>query len=319
MGAAEAGAQAAAASPAAPQAGPPAVPAPPPVEAPITPPGGPSPEPDGPARAPRSVHEAISKFGERHRQEVRQVAELFCSQLALAERYRSLPQDQLVSIIMPAYNRASCMGHAVESVLGQRYQNWELIIADDGSTDDTPAVVDRYAEADPRAKGLRLAGNSGAAKARNLALAQSRGSLIAYLDTDNVWMDLYLLVMVGMLKDHPEHSIAYTGYFDVDLDRDAAVIRCRPFDREALLQRNYIDLNTVMHRRSLYEGLGGFDERLVRQQDWDLLLKYTEHETPLVVPAVLCYYYRKRGWDQLTEIGERAGTRQIIMAKWGRK
>ena len=313
------GTQAAAPEPAAPEARPGTTPAPPTAATPIASPAEPSPAQREPARASRTVREAIRRFEERHRQGVRQVAELFCSQLTLAQRYRLLPQDQLVSVIMPTYNRAHCIGHAIESVLGQRYENWELIIADDGSSDDTPEVVRKYTEADPRVKGLRLAKNAGAASARNLALAQSRGSLIAYLDTDNVWMDLYLLIMVGMLKDHPERSTAYTGYFDVRLDQDRAVIMLRPFDREALLRRNYIDLNTFMHRRQLYERLGGFDERLVRQQDWDLALKYTEHETPLVVPAVLCYYYRKRGWGQLSEIGQRAGTREIIMAKWRRE
>src|SRR5699024_6935331 len=106
----------------------------------------------------------------------------------------------LVSIVMPAYNSEEYIEEAVNSVINQTYKNWELIIVDDNSTDDTKRIVERIAERDIRINYIKLNNNSGAAIARNTAINNSHGKYIAFLDSDDRWyprkLERQLLFMV---------------------------------------------------------------------------------------------------------------------------
>ena len=93
--------------------------------------------------------------------------------------------NELVSIIMPSYNTAKFISETIDSVLAQTYENWELIIVDDCSKDDTDTVVARYT--DPRIRYLKNEVNSGAAVSRNRALREAKGRWIAFLDSDDLW------------------------------------------------------------------------------------------------------------------------------------
>lgn len=95
--------------------------------------------------------------------------------------------DQLVSIIMPSYNSAQTIAASIESVMAQSYRHWELLISDDGSTDDTVAVIKKYADNEPRIKLDKLTENGGAGKARNSAIKRAQGRYIAFLDADDLW------------------------------------------------------------------------------------------------------------------------------------
>jgi glycosyltransferase involved in cell wall biosynthesis len=176
----------------------------------------------------------------------------------------------LVSIVMPAWNRASLIAGAVESVLRQDYQNWELIIVDDGSDDGTLDVVSALTH-DPRVRVTEIA-HGGVSAARNAGLEASRGALIAYLDTDNRWVEHYLSTMVRVLERDSLDAV-YSAMKVVGDDR--VYYRCADFDWDALLDQNYIDLNVFMHTTALYSRLGGFDISLRRMVDWDLILRYT--------------------------------------------
>lgn len=197
---------------------------------------------------------------------------------------RLLAETPLISVILPTRNRAALLPTAIESVLAQIYPNWELLIVDDGSTDDTPAIIAAYR--DPRIQALRAAG-SGVAAARNLALAQAKGALIAYLDSDNAW--------------HPEYlEIAAAHLIDRDLDLVYAAIEAddgwrrryvgAEYDFDALARRNYIDINVVLHRRALYDSRGGCDETLRRMSDWDLILRYCRNSRVAYAPFIGCVY-----------------------------
>lgn len=95
--------------------------------------------------------------------------------------------NDLVSIIMPSYNTAKYISAAIESILNQTYENWELIIVDDCSTDNTDEILTEYAKKDSRIRYYKNEKNSGAAVARNRALRQAKGKWVAFLDSDDLW------------------------------------------------------------------------------------------------------------------------------------
>ncbi|WPL15264.1 Spore coat polysaccharide biosynthesis protein SpsA [Thiorhodovibrio winogradskyi] len=212
-------------------------------------------------------------------------------------------QPPLVSVIMLSHNRATLITEAIASVLEQRYGHWELWVCDDGSTDHTAAVVARVADA--RVHYLALP-KQGAAAARNQGLRRARGALIAYLDTDNLWHPDYLATAVALLQAQPGRSALYMDYLDCRL-LPAGQVRLerfsgRVFDPEALLQRNFIDLNAFVHRRELFACLGGFDESLVRLQDYALILTYSWLRDPLYWPHPLNLYLRDPHVGQITQV-----------------
>lgn len=117
--------------------------------------------------------------------------------------------DDLVSIIMPSYNAARFIGESIDSVLGQTYGNWELLIVDDCSTDETMQTVAAYG--DSRIRYLRNTTNCGAAVSRNRALCEARGRWIAFLDSDDLWLPQKLERQINFMIDNG-YGFAYTDY-----------------------------------------------------------------------------------------------------------
>ena len=280
----------------------------------------------GRPRALRTHHEFASTDTGRFYDLVRPVVETagaaFVDPWATSEEaLRAQPVDPggddapLVSIVMPTYNRAHLIREAIDSVTDQTWLNWELLVCDDGSDDDTADVVQSLG--DDRIVYLQLP-RGGAAAARNAGLAQAHGDLIAYLDTDNLWHPRFLEVMVRALRDHPGRSMAYARYVDLVMGESGPEVKRfgeLPFDYERLTQKNFVDLNSMVHRRVLYDRLGGFNEELVRQQDWDLVLKYAFLRDPLYVDRFLAVYRRNEAWGQITDVhADNTSTQPIIEA-----
>ncbi|MEW6585579.1 MAG: glycosyltransferase family 2 protein [Nitrospirota bacterium] len=222
------------------------------------------------------------------------------NELRLVQRYRDRKQDSNVSIIMPTWNRAFVIGRAIDSALKQSYTNFELIISDDGSTDNTEEVVNRYSSSDHRIKYLKSE-HAGVSRARNIGLQHSTGPLIAYLDSDNVWSEHFLLLMVNLFVDNPYTNTLYCALKRViDTIPVKEFISFRHYDRKYLLSRNYIDMNIFMHRRHLFEELGGFTEGIDVLEDWDLIVRYTKNNPPCVLECVLATYYFEKDFEHLS-------------------
>lgn len=119
-----------------------------------------------------------------------------------------------VSIIMPSYDTASYIVESIQSVLAQTYQNWELIIVDDCSTDDTDEVVKPFLS-DSRIRYFKNEKNSGAAVSRNRALREAKGKWIAFLDSDDLWMPKKLEKQISFMKENG-YQFSYTDYIEVD-------------------------------------------------------------------------------------------------------
>lgn len=122
--------------------------------------------------------------------------------------------NELVSIIMPSYNTGKYIAETIESVIAQTYRNWELIIVDDCSTDNTDAVIEKYLS-DERIIYLKNDHNSGAAVSRNKALRKAKGKWIAFLDSDDLWMPEKLMQQIRFMKKYDCH-FSYTNYMEID-------------------------------------------------------------------------------------------------------
>jgi hypothetical protein len=208
----------------------------------------------------------------------------------------ALADAPLVSVILPTRNRSRLLARAVASVRSQIYSNWELLVVDDSSTDATPSAVERLRDeiGQDRLRASRIP-HGGVCAARNHALTQAKGSLVAYLDDDNVMHPLWLKAVVWAFAQRPEVDVLYGGVVIDDLRRvlrrdagDLPSYHLYPFDRQRLMQSNLADMGAIAHRSGLPEA--HFDESLREMGDWDLLVRLTRDKAPLVLPAVACFY-----------------------------
>jgi teichuronic acid biosynthesis glycosyltransferase TuaG len=157
-------------------------------------------------------------------------------------------RDGLVSIITPAYRAAAVIEQTITSVLAQTYQNWEMLIADDCSPDDTRLVIANWAQRDPRIRLISLPVNSGPAQARNAALAEAKGRWIAFLDSDDLWLPEKLARSLEFAQRHGA-ALVYTGYrrIDVDGQRNGEFIQVPPrLTYRQLLGNTAIATSTVL-------------------------------------------------------------------------
>ena len=208
---------------------------------------------------------------------------------ALLEEYSKREQNDLVSVIIPTFNNVGTIEKAIFSVINQIYRNFEIIIVNDGSTDDTLKVLSKFVHNERVV--VKSIQNSGPAHARNTGMKLAKGDYFAYIDADNEWYPEYLLIMVNTIKDTPEIELAYCGQ-EVYKNKFFEKIRFKPFSRSFLENTNFIDINSVVHKRVLYDSCGGFDTRLLRLEDWDLILRYTQRKFPCCVNCSLVKYNR---------------------------
>lgn len=205
----------------------------------------------------------------------------------------SLSAEPLISVVMPTHNRADLLPRSLGSLLSQEYRNWELLVCDDGSSDETASVVE--AVDDPRIR-YRPGEPAGACAARNRGLAAARGNLIAYLDDDNRMHPLWLKCVAWAFEQRPAVDVLYGGIVIDDTGRlHREPVREMPsawlesYDREAVVSNNVADASAIAHRAGLAEAR--YDESLQTTGDWDLILRLTADREPLTLPAIACFYY----------------------------
>ncbi|MGE0735482.1 MAG: glycosyltransferase family 2 protein [Alphaproteobacteria bacterium] len=231
-------------------------------------------------------HEALAKRVDDHARqlEVRTVMD-WIERAAVHTR-------PLVSVVLPTRNRSALLQRAIASVERQTYPHWELLIVDDGSTDGTQAFL--AALGNPRIRHFRADG-VGAGAARNVALAEARGELVAYLDDDNIMMPNWLKSIVWGFEQRPGSKILYGAIVVDDLsriDRKGSGQMPRlfywPYDHHAVARHNIADIGCIAHRAGLPEAR--FDPDLREMADWDLFLRLTRDAPPLALPAIACMY-----------------------------
>ncbi len=183
-----------------------------------------------------------------------------------------------ISVIIPTYNQSGTLRRAVSSVLGQTFDNFEIVVVNDASTDETKAVLSRFG--DPRIRTVSHGKNRGAAASRNTGIRESTGDFIAFLDSDDEWLQDKLSQQIAMIgAAPPDMQACCTRYFVTLNPYDKSWRRMLPLEHDWFthLLRRGCDLSpgsTLMARRSIFEELGLFDETLQRYEDWDWLLRY---------------------------------------------
>ncbi len=182
-----------------------------------------------------------------------------------------------VSVVMPAYNVAPYIGTSIASVCAQTFADWELLIVDDGSTDDTAAIAERFARADPRVRVLRQA-NGGISAARNTALRRTAGEFIAILDSDDLWSPGFLAGQLAVFERHPDTDVVTGNAWFLGGPLDGAPARPTPDARPAPDLLGIITDETAVFimcvfRRRVYDAIGGFDESMRCNEDYDLWLR----------------------------------------------
>jgi glycosyltransferase involved in cell wall biosynthesis len=199
------------------------------------------------------------------------------------------PGAMTVSVIMPAYNSASYIAEAIESVLVQRFPGVEVIVVDDGSVDETLAIAARYGMP-VRCFQQR---NQGAARARNFAVSQSQAEWLAFLDADDIWvpekLTRQMAAMGNHVWSHTDNTLFGPDYHDTRLSSQLA----RKYDGwilEKLLVSNTIGTSSVIMKREVFNELGGFDCRLKALEDWELWLKVAARYPIAYVDQPLDHY-----------------------------
>lgn len=204
-----------------------------------------------------------------------------------------------VSVIMPCYNASMYLAEAIHSVQNQSYGDWELLVIDDGSTDNSVDVVKKYAQEDNRIKLIQQS-NSGACRARNNGIDHAEGDYIKFLDADDLLEDGCLECQVRQVEKLNARQIPFGDYNNVD--RDGRIISKYVFNREHDLKADPVYfffsewrvlISAPLHRTALLREIGGFNEELKRGQESDLHLRLALADVEFVHMSCLTFRYRE--------------------------
>ena len=186
---------------------------------------------------------------------------------------------QNVSVVLTCYNGSRWISEAIESVLAQTYEDFELLVVDDGSIDNCKEIVSSYLY-DERVRYLYQQ-NRGFSAALNSGIKASSGCFIGFLGQDDIWLPNKLEFQMKYLNKHKEVALVYSNYYSIDSeDRIMRAIRANmptfPSKHEVvkrLFLNNFIGFETVLLRRECFDGVGLFDERMVAFSDHDMWLR----------------------------------------------
>lgn len=207
----------------------------------------------------------------------------------------------MISIIIPTYNRAKLLPRAIESVLKQTFQDFELLVVDDGSTDNTKEVVIKYARNDTRVIYIKQENSGGASRPKNTGIKKARGEYIAILDSDDEWMSDKLEFQLHHFKQSKNLKLGLVGcdmtVVDVETKEENhyRVPRYTNHLRQLLL-RDYMGPGSCMlYRTVVLKEVGFFDEHLKRGQDRDMRIRIAERFDIEFVDNYLVRYYIGHG------------------------
>lgn len=200
--------------------------------------------------------------------------------------------NPLITVITPTFNRADFIEEAVNSVLAQTYGNFELLIVDDGSTDDTKAVL-APALQDTRVQYFYQQ-NQGQSVARNLALAKAKGEFICFLDSDNYWPPEKLESQVRQFAENPDYDVVYGDIIEIDEQgREVTRKNMRRYSGNIssfMIRDNCVSMNTAMARKRCFDELGAISGQRRVADDYDLWLRFSAKFRFLYVPEFWAFY-----------------------------
>ena len=239
-------------------------------------------------------------------------------------RCEHLPE---VSVIIPAYNHADLLPRTIKSVLDQTFRDFELLVVDDGSTDNTDEVVEGFSRIDSRVAYVWQKNSGGPAGPRNTGIEKSKGKYVAFLDHDDEWMKTKLEKQVRLFEESPVETgfVACDYYVMAGLKGETkSEYRLPAFAGGtafgSILRRDFIKTaSVVVVRKNVLDDVGGFDEQLKCGEDTDLWLRISEKYGFATVREFLAIYYAYRGNTTLrTRAIDLAESTECILKKHGR-
>jgi glycosyltransferase involved in cell wall biosynthesis len=202
-----------------------------------------------------------------------------------------------ISVVIPAFNRATVIRRAIESVQAQHFADFEIIVVDDASTDDTREAVLGLNES--RLRLVLRQVNGGASAARNSGIRAARADLIAFLDSDDAWEPDKLSRQFQAMSSPGAWPVSCTGAIIHLLDHGETRIKrlegAPDWARRLAMNCDLSPGSTQMTARAVFDDIGLLDETLPRFEDWDWLLRYTRRHAILALPEPLAHIYNRRG------------------------
>ena len=221
-----------------------------------------------------------------------------------------------VSIIIPVYNAEKTILSTIQSVQAQSFTDWELIVIDDGSIDNTVKIVEEIKESRLQ---LFCYENAGATVARNRGLAQSQGNFIAFLDADDLWSEDKLALQLAALEKSPDAGVAYCWTSFIDEQGEVFFLQ-KPVWHQGnvyreLLLRNFLACGSIpLIRRKAIAAVGEFDPHLKSCQDWEYWLRLAKDWYFVLVPQHLVLYRQSSG-SISSKVEEREQASLMILEK----
>lgn len=196
------------------------------------------------------------------------------------------------SIVVPTYQRASMLEECLASVAAQTFGDFECIVSDDGSTDETPAVVAGWSASDARFRHHRLSNGGSPGRTRNLGAEIARAPWIAFLDDDDLWLPEKLQRQHDALRDAPEAVLIFgrMDRFGVETGPWPDPPAARRPDLRTLLLGNIVPCSTAVVRASVFRSLGGFDTSLRFAEDYELWMRLARVGALVAMPDILVRY-----------------------------
>lgn len=204
----------------------------------------------------------------------------------------------LVSVVVPVYNMADYLDETLRSILSSTYPNLEIIIVDDGSTDATPEIIRRYADADSRIVVIRQA-NGGVCRARNVGVRRATGEYILPVDADNLITSTLIADSVDAIHGHPEIKVVQprADFFGARTGEWLLP----PFSLHLLARKNIMD-TCALYRRADWERVGGYCEEIIAREDWEFWISVLKDGGQVVrLPEIGLHYRMREGSKRVTD------------------
>lgn len=227
-------------------------------------------------------------------------------------------REEKVSIIIPVHNRANTIKRSMDSILQQTYSDFELIVVDDGSTDNAYQIVKSYEDA--RIRYFRTEKRYGANHARNLGIQNAEGEYIAFQDSDDVWMENKLERQMNIFKQYPQIDIVWCRYLRVTMSGENQIVpekhrkdRLQTEIEKVLANGNVVGTPTMIIRKKCFEQTGFFDETIQRYQDWELCIRLVQKFNFYFMDEILVKAYESE--RSITKVNSAMESQFLILKK----
>ncbi len=229
----------------------------------------------------------------------------------------------LVSVIIPTYNRAEMVQRAIKSILDQTYNNFEILVVDDASTDNTAEAVKNMDN--EKIVYINLQKNVGQCRARNIGIKKAKGEYIGFLDSDDEWMPTKLEKQIKVFNESndPDLGAVYSGHFEIDEIKNKTDSKNKNF-RKGKLYKDFLSgfcpstPTMFLVKKEALDQVKGFDENLPTFVDYDLWLRIAKLNYSFdYVPEPLIKKYEHQGHQMAKDIDKRLAGLDVLYEKWG--